>query len=101
MNGILTLIDCNSFFRNLRITLSYFCFHNTFQLVKYSASVYFFSLLSARNELSQRAFTSKFFIIANEPSERRRSMARRQQNRAAQDWAIGRKILDRAEKSVT
>ena len=28
-------------------------------------------------------------------------MARRQQNRAAQDWAIGRKILDRAEKSVT
>ena len=28
-------------------------------------------------------------------------MARRQQNRAVQDWAIGRKILDRAEKSVT
>ena len=28
-------------------------------------------------------------------------MARRQQNRAAQDWAVGRKILDRASKSVT
>ena len=28
-------------------------------------------------------------------------MARRQQNRAAQDSAVGRKILDRASKSVT
>ena len=28
-------------------------------------------------------------------------MARRKQNRAAQDLAIGRKILDRASKSVT
>ena len=35
------------------------------------------------------------------PSEDAR-MAGRRQNRAAQDWvAIGRKILDRAEKSVT
>ena len=44
------------------------------------------------------------FIIANEPSERRRSdgkVARWQQNRAAQDSAVGRKILDRASKSVT
>ena len=33
-------------------------------------------------------------IIANEPSERRRSDG----EAGAQDWAIGRKILDRAEK---
>ena len=31
----------------------------------------------------------------------RQRMARRQQNRAAQDCAVGRKILDRADKSVT
>ena len=43
-----------------------------------------------------------YLIIANEPSQRRRSDGEAgQQNRAAQDWAIGRKILDRAEKSVT
>ena len=45
-------------------------------------------------------------IIANEPSDSDQSedarLARWQQNRAAQDWvAIGRKILDQAEKSVT
>ena len=39
-------------------------------------------------------------LPTSHPSEDSR-MARRQQNRAAQDWAIGRKILDRAEKSVT
>ena len=41
-----------------------------------------------------------FLLPTSHPSEDAR-MARRQQNRAAQDWAIGRKILDRAEKSVT
>ena len=40
-------------------------------------------------------------VIANEPSERRRSNGEAAANRAAQEWAIGRKILDRAEKSVT
>ena len=40
------------------------------------------------------------FLPTSHPSEEAR-MARRQQNRAAQDWAIGRKILVRAEKSVT
>ena len=39
-------------------------------------------------------------LPTSHPSENAR-MARRQQNRAAQDRAIGRKILDRAEKSVT
>ena len=45
----------------------------------------------------QMKATEQYFpvvLIANE-------LGRRQQNRAAQDWAIGRKILDRAEKSVT
>ena len=41
MNGILTLIDCNSSFRNLRIILSDLRFHNTFQFVKYGASAKF------------------------------------------------------------
>ena len=36
----------------------------------------------------------------NHPSEDVR-IASRQENRAAQDWAIGRKILDRASKSIT
>ena len=40
------------------------------------------------------------WLPTSHPSEDAR-MARRQQNRTAQDWAIGRKILDRAEKSVT
>ena len=39
------------------------------------------------------------FLPTSHPSEDAR-MARRQQNRAAQDWAVGRKILDRASKSV-
>ena len=39
-------------------------------------------------------------LPTSHPSEDAR-MARRQQNRAAQDWAIGKKILDRAEKGVT
>ena len=65
MNGILTWIDCNSFSQNLRIILTDLRFHNTFQFVKYSASAYFFLLLSAQNELGQRAFTSKFFIICS------------------------------------
>ena len=42
----------------------------------------------------------QLLLPTNHPSEDAR-MARRQQNRAAQDWAVGRKILDRAEKSVT
>ena len=42
MNGILTLFDCNSSFRNLRIILSDLRFHNTFQFVKYGTSAYFF-----------------------------------------------------------
>ena len=40
------------------------------------------------------------FLPTSHPSEDAR-MARRQQNRAAQDSAVGRKILDRASKSVT
>ena len=39
-------------------------------------------------------------LPTSHPSEDAR-VARRQQNRAAQDWAVGRKILDRASKSVT
>ena len=39
-------------------------------------------------------------LPTSHPSEDAR-MARRQQNRAAQDWATGRKILDRALKRVT
>ena len=39
-------------------------------------------------------------VPTSHPSEDAR-MARRQQNRAAQDSAVGRKILDRASKSVT
>ena len=50
---------------NLRIILSDLRFHNTFQFVKYSASAYFLLLLSAQNELGQRAFASKFFIICS------------------------------------
>ena len=42
----------------------------------------------------------KLFLPTSHPSEDAR-MARRQQNRAAQDSAVGRKILDRASKSVT
>ena len=42
-----------------------------------------------------------FNLIANEPSERRRSYGEAAADKAAQAWAIGRKILDRAEKSVT
>ena len=65
MNGILTWFDCN--FRhasctNLRIILSDLRFHNTFEFVKYGASAYFFSRAFG-TERSQRAFTSKFFII--------------------------------------
>ena len=40
------------------------------------------------------------FLPTSHPSEDAR-MARRQQNRSAQDSAVGRKILDRASKSVT
>ena len=40
-----------------------------------------------------------YLLPTSHPSEDAR-MARRQQNRAAQDWAIGRKILDRASLSI-
>ena len=54
MNGILTWFDCNSSFRNLRIILSDLRFYSTFQFVKYGASAYFFfSLLSAQNEVNE------------------------------------------------
>ena len=51
---------------------------------------------------TKRVYLDRFgsLLPTSHPSEDAR-MARRQQNRAAQDWAIGRKILDRAEKSVT
>ena len=45
-------------------------------------------------------FDDIYLLPTSHPSEDAR-MARRQQNKAAQDWAIGRKILDRDEKSVT
>ena len=48
-------------------------------------------------------FSNKNALVwtpTNHPSEDVR-IARRRQNRAAQDWAIGRKILDRASKSIT
>ena len=35
MNGILAWFEGNSSFRNLRIILSDFRFHNTFQFIKY------------------------------------------------------------------
>ena len=50
------------------------------------------------NNLTNRC--SGRLLPTSHPSEDAR-MARRQQNRAAQDWAVGRKILDRASKSVT
>ena len=51
--------------------------------------------------LSTTATFFFFFLLpTSHPSEDAR-MARRQQNRAAQDWAVGRKILDRASKSVS
>ena len=53
MNGILTWFDGNSSFRNLCIILSDLRFHNTFQFVKYGASAWFFSLLSAQNEVNE------------------------------------------------
>ena len=59
----LTWFDCNSSFRNLRIILSDLRFHNTFQFVKYGASAKFFFTAFGR-ERSQRALTSKFFIIS-------------------------------------
>ena len=43
---------------------------------------------------------SLFLLPMSHPSEDAQ-MARRQQNRAVQDLAVGRKILDRASKSVT
>ena len=64
MNGILTWFDCNSSFRNLRIILSDLRFHNTFQFVKYGASaLFFFTAFGIKR--SQRALTSKFFIICS------------------------------------
>ena len=53
--------------------------------------------------LSTTATFFKFFLFllpTSHPSEDAR-MASRRQNRAAQDWAVDRKILDRASKSVT
>ena len=53
MNGILTCLDCNSSFRNLRIILSDLRFHNKFQFVKYVLQPIFFSLLSAQDEVNE------------------------------------------------
>ena len=66
--GILIWFDCNSSFRNLRIILSDLRFLNTFQFVKYGASAYFFFFFfffftAFGTKRSQRAFTSKLFII--------------------------------------
>ena len=62
MNGTLTPLDCNSSFRNLRIILRDLRFHNTFQFVKCGASAAFTAFGTER---SQRALTSKFFIICS------------------------------------
>ena len=64
MNGILTWFDCNSSFRNLRIILSDLRFHNTFQFVKYGASAYFFSLLSAQNEVNELLPVNSLLFVA-------------------------------------
>ena len=60
----------------------------------------YIALSAATAELVQMQRRCYLSLPTSHPSEDAR-MARRQQNRAAQDWAIGRKILDRAEKSVT
>ena len=64
MNGILTWFDCNSSFRNLQIILSDLRFHNTFQFVKYGASAYFFSLLSAQNEVNELQPVNSLLFVA-------------------------------------
>ena len=57
-----------------------------------------FSSLSSTCVLATIA--QKLLLPTSHPRKDAR-MARRQQNRAAQDSAVGRKILDRASKSVT
>ena len=66
MIGILTWFDASSSFRNLRIILSDLRFDDTFQFVKYGASAYFFffSLLSAQNEVNELLPVNSLLFVA-------------------------------------